>query len=208
MKMIFLLAALSAAPTLRPTHSAASAARPADSYAPGFYLSPQGDTIACRVEIPRDFGHFNEQALFSKVTLLDSAGHKKKYTPKDIGGYGFVYGTKTYLYISREVADDGERKFCWPLNLGDKVNEYYYYDYNTSDLNKGSMGATNEVYVLEDAVTRETVSITRGGSIVNNYKQQLRKFFENDKKMLALIVKDVKDFHDISTFVKDANSQP
>ena len=67
------------------------------------------------------------------------------------------------------------------------------------------MGAMEEIYVLEDAETKETVSITRGGSLNNTYKEQLRKFFVTDKKMMALLVQDVKDFHDIPKFVNDAN---
>jgi hypothetical protein len=67
------------------------------------------------------------------------------------------------------------------------------------------MGAISEVYVLEDDAKR-TVSITRGGSLINSYKSQLRNFFESDKQLLQLIVEDVKDFHDISTFVRAANN--
>ena len=179
--------------------------RAADEYANGYFVNQSNDTLKCRVLIPKDFGRFNEQVLFSKVTVLDSAGNKHKYTPDDINGYAFVYHTRVYAYTSREVNETGKKVFVWPVELGPRLNEYYYYTYNTDDLNKGSMGATDEVYVLEDAVTKETTSITKGGSISYTYKDQLRKFFESDKTVMAILVRDVKDFHDIDKFVKDVN---
>jgi hypothetical protein len=176
-----------------------------DEYAVGYLITKGNDTVVCKILIPKDFGRFSEQSLFLRITILDSAGNKKKYTPQDINGYGFAYHDKGYIYVSRQVEEDGRRMFVWPLNLGKRVNEYYYYNYNSSNLDKGAMGAMNEVYVLEDAETKETVSITKGGSLSNSYKAQLRKFFEADKKMMALLVQDVKEFHDISRFAKDAN---
>ncbi len=180
--------------------------RATDEYATGYFITKSNDTIMCKILIQKDFGHFNEQSFFLKVTISDSAGHKKKYTPQDINGYAFVYHDKGYIYVSRQVDEDGRRLFLWPLNLGKKINEYYYYNYNTSDLDKGAMGSMNEVYVLEDAETKETVAITKGGSLSNSYKAQLRKFFEADKKIMALLVQDVKEFHDIYRFVKDSNN--
>jgi hypothetical protein len=180
--------------------------RAADEYANGYLINQSSDTLKCRILIPKDFGRFNEQALFSKVTILDSAGNRHKYTPDDINGYAFVYHTRVYVYVSRVVSEDGKKLFLWPAESGPKINEYYYYTYNTDNLNKGSMGATNEVYVLEDAVTKETAAITRGGAISSNYKDQLRKFFESDKTIMTILVRDVKDFHDIDKFVKDANN--
>ena len=175
-------------------------------YADGYIVTKNNDTVAGKVLIPKDFGHFNEPALFLKVTVLDNAGAKKKYTPADINGYGFVYKSKKYIYVTKQVDDDGKAMFVWPRSLGKKINEYYYYSYNTSDLAKGSTGGLEEVYVLEEPETKETVSITKGGAWTNNLKEQLRKFFENDKHLLTLLTKDVKEFHDIPGFVKDANN--
>jgi hypothetical protein len=180
--------------------------RATDEYAMGYFITKSNDTVECKILIPKDFGRINEQSLFSKVTILDSLAKKKKYTPKDINGYGFLYQNKSYIYISRQVEEDGKMMFLWPLDLGKKINEYYYYIYNTTNLAKGSMGARDEIYVLEDTETKETASITRGGALSNTFKEQLRKFFENDKKLMALLVRDVKEFHDISSFVKDANN--
>jgi hypothetical protein len=178
-----------------------------DEYAVGVYITKGNDTLLCKVLIPKDFGRFNEPSLFSIVTLLDSAGNKKKFNPGDIYGYAFFYHSKKYMYVSRQVEDNGKRMFLWPLELGKRINEYYYYTYNSDNLNKGSMGAINELYVIEDAETKETISVARGGSLTENYKSQLRRFFENDKKVLALLAQDVKNFHDISKFVKDANKE-
>jgi hypothetical protein len=177
-----------------------------DEFTAGYFISSTNDTVQCKILIPKDFGRFNEQALFLKVTILDSTGKKIKYSPKDINGYGFIYHTKEYIYVSRQTDEDGKMMFVWPLYYGKKLNEYYYYSYNTSNLDKGAMGATEEVYVLEDAESKETAAITRGGALSNNYKSQLRKFFENDKRILALVVRDIKDFHDISRFVKDVDN--
>jgi hypothetical protein len=177
----------------------------AEEYADGYFITKSNDTIVCKIIIPKDFGHFNEQSLFFRVTVLDSTGKKMKYTPNDINGYTFVYHNKVYIYVSKEVDDDGKRMFAWPLVYGKRLNEYYYYNSNSSNLDKGSMNARDEVYVLEDAVTKETVAITRGGTLSNSYKGQLRHFFENDKTLMTLLVQDVKDFHDITLFVKDAN---
>lgn len=178
----------------------------AEEYANGYVIDQSNDTLRCRIVIPKDFGHFNEQSLFSKVTILDSTGAKHKYNPDDINGYAFVYQGRVYAYVSRTVSDDNKKMFLWIRALGSKINEYYYYTYNTDDLAKGSMGATSEVYVLEDAVTKATAAITRGGVISNNYKDQLRKFFESDKPIMTVLIRDVKDFHDIDKFVKDANN--
>jgi hypothetical protein len=155
--------------------------------------------------IPKDFGRFNEVYLFSKVTIMDSMGNIKKYTPNDISGYAFIYQNKKYSYVSKQVEDDGTRLFLWPLHLGKKINEYYHYTINSANLDKGSMGAVSEVYVLEIADTKETVSLLQGGSLTENYKSQMRRFFENDKALLTLLAKDIKNYHDISQFVKDAN---
>lgn len=182
-----------------------SNARASDEFTDGYYVTKGNDTLDCKILIPKDFGRFNEQSLFSRVTMLDSAGKKIKYTASEINGYGFIYLKKKYIYVSRQVDEDGKMMFVWPMIYGKKINEYYYYNYNTSDMYKGSMGATDEVYVLEDDETKETVAVTRGGSLTNTYKSQLRKFFENDKKVLAVLVQDVKDFHDIPKFVRDAN---
>jgi len=176
----------------------------ADEYADGYIITKHNDTLACKILIPKDFGHFNEASFFTKVTVLDSAGNKKKYAPSDINGYRFYYQSKKYIYVAKQVDEDGKMMFLWPLSLGKKINEYYYYSYNSSDMGKGYIDKA-EVYVLEDAETKETVSITQGGSLSNTYKAQLRKFFENDKKVLTILAKDVKSFHDISKFVKDAN---
>jgi hypothetical protein len=177
----------------------------ADETVQGYIVTPHGDTVMCQICIPKDFGHFNEASLFTKVNILDSTGKKLKYTPKELQGYGFVYQNKAYEYVSRQIDDEGTTKFLRPMNLGDKINGYFYYDYNTSDLQKGSMGSTNEVYVLEDPVSKDIVAVTKGGSVINSYKAQLRKFFENDKQMLALLNKDVKEFKDIPAFIRDAN---
>ena len=177
----------------------------AEEYANGYLIGQRNDTLRCRIVIPKDFGHFNEQSLFSKVTILDSAGTRHKYAPDDINGYAFVYQDRVYAYASRTVSDDNKKMFLWIKALGPKINEYYYYTYNTDDLAKGSMGATSEVYVLEDAVTKETAAITRGGSVSNSYKDQLKRFFESDKAVMTVLVRDVKNFHDIDRFVKDAN---
>ena len=171
----------------------------------GHYISNDKKEFPCRIIIPKDFGQFNEGSLFKKVIFLDSLSRKKKYTANDIGGYSFSYQGKKYNYLSRQVEDNGTRLFVWPLNTGNKINEYYYYTTNSSGLDKGSMNAMAEVYVLENAETLETVSIVRGGTLTDSYKAQMRRFFENDKKLLTLLARDVKDFHDISFFVKDAN---
>jgi len=178
-----------------------------DEYANGYIITKNNDTVLCKIIIPKDFGHFNEPSLFLRVTVLDSAGNKVKYTPGNINGYAFFYQSKKYVYVSKEVDDDGKMMFVWPRNLGKKINEYYWYSYNSTDLAKGSTGSLAEVYVLEDPETKGTTSITRGGAWTNNFKDQLRKFFENDKPLLTLVNKDVKDFHDIPAFVQDANNQ-
>jgi hypothetical protein len=179
-----------------------------DVYSRGYIISNTNDTIECKIVIPIEFGRFNRQSCFFKVTVVDSLGNKKKYFPKDILGYAFIYEGKAYTYVSKQTDEDGKRMFVWPMNLGKRINGYYYYYYNSSDNYKGSMGYDAEVYVLEDPLTKETVSITPGGSLTNSYKAQLRKFYENDKQMLALIVQDVKTFHDIPRFVQDANNHP
>ncbi|HTD40850.1 MAG TPA: hypothetical protein VK671_09535, partial [Mucilaginibacter sp.] len=97
------------------------------------------------------------------------------------------------------------RLFLWPLNQGKKINEYYYYMTNLSGTDKGSSETGSEIYVLEDAETKETVTLTRGGTLTDNFRTKMRRFFENDKKLLTLLARDVKDFHDISKFVADAN---
>ena len=176
-----------------------------DEFVTGLLITNKNDTLLCKILIPKDFGKFNETVLFSKVTILDSTGNKKKYTPKDISGYAFVYNNKKYIFHSIQIEDDGKRMFVWPLNMGKRINEYYYYTYNSSDLQKGSLGALGEIYVLENAETTETVSITRGGSWTNNYRTQIRRFFENDKKILKAMAQDLKEFHDIDKFVIDAN---
>ncbi|HXB28594.1 MAG TPA: hypothetical protein VNW49_02190, partial [Puia sp.] len=124
-----------------------------------------------------------------------------------IMGYAFIYQSKKYNYVSKQVEDDGTKLFLWPLHLGKKINEYYHYTINSANLDKGSMGAISEVYVLEIEDTKETISLLRGGSLTENYKSQMRRFFENDKALLTLLNKDVKNFHDISQFVKDANKE-
>jgi hypothetical protein len=175
-----------------------------NEYADGYIISRNGDTAWRKIRMPFNLGQFNELELFSFVVVLDSAGRKVKLKPKDINGYGFLYRTKRYIYVSKVVDDEDKSVFVWPLNLGKKINLYYYYNYNSTNLAKGSMGAVDEVYVVEDDA-KQTVSITRGGSLVNSFKAQLRNFFDNDKQLLRLIVQDVKDFHDIPKFVQDAN---
>jgi hypothetical protein len=176
-----------------------------DEYASGYFIDKNNDTLLCKILIPKDFGKFNGLTLFSKVTILDSGGDKKKYTPRDINGYGFVYNSKTFIYVSKDVDDNGQMMFVWPVNLGKSVNEYCYYRSNSDDLDKSGMAASDKIYVLENAETDEAVSITRGGSLLNTYMQQLRRFFENDKRLMKLITQDVKTFDDISRFVEDAN---
>jgi WD40 repeat protein len=183
------------------------ASRAADEYATGYIITKNNDTVLCKILIPKDFGHFNEPSLFLRVTVLDNSGEKKKYTPATINGYVFIYNAKKYVYASKQIDDDGKTMFAWPRNLGKKINEYYYYSYNSTDLAKGATGSLEEVYVLEDPETKGTVAITRGGAWTNNFKEQLRKFFENDKHLLTLINKEVKEFHDIPMFVKDANNE-
>jgi hypothetical protein len=178
----------------------------ADEYADGYFINKNNDTASCKILIPKVFGSFDPLSLFSKVTILDSTGKKKKYMPNDINGYGFIYNSKTYIYVSKEIDEDGKIMFVYPLNLGKKINEYCYYMYNTSSMDKGSMGDMDQIYILEDAITKETAAITKGGSVLNTYKQQLRRFFENDKPLMTLLEQDVKQFNDISKFVKDANN--
>jgi hypothetical protein len=184
-----------------------SAGRGEDEYINGIYVTNNNVTYHCKILIPKDFGRFNEVYLFSKVTIMDSLGNIKKYSPNDISGYAFIYHAKKYSYVSKQVEDDGTKLFLWPLNLGKKINEYYHYSVNSANLDKGSMGEVTEVYILENAETKETISLLRGGSLTENYKSQMRRFFENDKQLLTLLAKDVKNFHDISQFVKDANKQ-
>ena len=182
-----------------------STGRAEDEYVNGIFITNNNVTFHCKIMIPKDFGRFNEVYLFSKVTIMDSMGNIKKYTPNDISGYAFIYQNKKYSYVSKQVEDDGTRLFLWPLHLGKKINEYYHYTINSANLDKGSMGAVSEVYVLEIADTKETVSLLQGGSLTENYKSQMRRFFENDKALLTLLAKDIKNYHDISQFVKDAN---
>ena len=184
-----------------------SASTAEDEYVNGIFITNDNVTYHCKIMIPKDFGRFNEVYLFLKVTIMDSLGNIIKYTPNDISGYAFIYQTKKYSYVSKQVEDDGTKLFLWPLHLGKKINEYYHYTINSANLDKGSMGAISEVYVLEIADTKETISLLRGGSLTENYKSQMRRFFENDKALLTLLNKDVKNFHDISQFVKDANKE-
>jgi hypothetical protein len=177
-----------------------------DEYASGYFINKNNDTLLCKILIPKDFGKFNGLTLFSKVTILDSAGNKKKYTSNDINGYGFIYNSKTYIYVSKDVDDNGQMMFLWPVNLGKSVNEYCYYRSNSDDLDKSGMAEPDKIYVLENAETDETVSITRGGSLLNTYMQQLRRFFESDKRLMKLITQDIKSYNDISRFVEDANN--
>jgi hypothetical protein len=173
-------------------------------YVDGYIVDKNYDTTFCKILIPKDFGTFNEMKLFSTVDILDSAGKKIKETPDKINGYGFIYQSKQYIYVSKTIDDFGKTMFVWPVNLGKKINEYYYYYYNSSNLDKGGMGSETPVYVLEDEAG-EITSITRGGSITNNYKSQLREFFKNDKGILKLVVEYVQSFDDISRFVEAAN---
>ena len=177
----------------------------ADEYVNGVYTTNHQVTFTCKILIPKDFGHFNAMYLFSKVTIVDSMGVKKKYRPNEISGFAFTYLAKKYTYVSIQVEDDGTRLFLWPLNQGKKINEYYYYMTNLSGTDKGSSETGSEIYVLEDAETKETVTLTRGGTLTDNFRTKMRRFFENDKKLLTLLARDVKDFHDISKFVADAN---
>jgi hypothetical protein len=176
-----------------------------DEFADGYFITKSKDTLLCKILIPKDFGKFNALTLFAKVTVLDSAGTKKKYTPNDIKGYGFIYKSKTYIYISKDIDDNGNMMFVWPISLGKSVNEYCYYRSNSDDLGKSGMATPDKIYVLEIAETNETTFITKGGSMLNTYMQQLRRFFENDKRLMKLLTKDVKDFDDIHKFVQDAN---
>jgi hypothetical protein len=184
-----------------------SASMAEDEYVNGIFVTNNNITVHCKIMIPKDFGRFNEVYLFSKVTIMDSLGNIYKYGPADISGYAFIYHTKKYSYVSKQVEDDGTRLFLWPLHLGKKINEYYHYTINSANLDKGSMGAISEVYVLELTDTKETISLLQGGSLTENYKSQMRRFFENDKALLTLLAKDVKNYHDISQFVKDANKE-
>jgi hypothetical protein len=177
-----------------------------DEFAVGYFITKNNDTVLCKILVPKAFGKFDELSLFSKVTVLDSAGDKIKYTPNDINGYAFVYNEKIYNYVSKAVDDNGEMKFLWPVNVGKKINEYCYYRSNSDNLDKGGMASVDINYVLENALTGETTAITRGGSVMNTYKDQLRRFFENDNKLMALITRDVHDYTDIQKFVEDANN--
>ena len=185
----------------------ANIAKASDEYVNGVYTTINNVTLPCKILIPKDFGHFNAMYLFSKVTIIDSAGAKKKYRPNEISGFAFTYLAKKYIYVSIQVEDDGTRLFLWPLNQGKKINEYYYYTTNSSDTDKGSADTGSGIYVLEDAETKETVTLTRGGTLTDNFRTKMRRFFENDKKLLTILARDVKDFHDISRFVIDANHQ-
>src|ERR1700739_4511309 len=118
-------------------------------YADGYIITKNNDTNYCKIIIPKDFGKFNEMELFSKVYILDSNGKSAKLTPDDINGYAFSYQSRTYVYTSKKVDDEGKTVFVWPINLGKKINEYYYYYYNSADMDKGGMGAVTGVYVLE-----------------------------------------------------------
>jgi hypothetical protein len=138
------------------------------------------------------------------VTILDSANRKVKFKPGQIKGYGFIYRSKKYIYISKVVDDENHAVFVWPMEMGKRVNEYYYYTSNAHDPGKGGMGGMEEVYVLENDA-HEVIAITQGGSLINGYKGQLRKFFEEDKPVLRLIPDIVKEFHDITKLVKAAN---
>jgi hypothetical protein len=179
--------------------------RAEDEYVNGIFITNNNVTYHCKIMIPKDFGRFNEVYLFSKVTIMDSLGNINKYSPNDISAYAFIYQAKKYSYVSKQVEDDGTKLFLWPLHIGKKINEYYHYTINSADLAKGSMGAISEVYVLEIVDTKETISLLRGGSLTENYKSQMRRFFENDKALLTILNKDVKNYHDISQFVRDAN---
>jgi len=179
----------------------------ADEFVDGIIITNHLDTVHCKILVPKDFGKFNEPELLLKCTALDSLGKKIKYKPNDIMGYEFVYQSKRYRQYSIQTEDDGKRMFVWKRNSGKRVNEYYYYSFNTSDHAKGAMGNLYEVYVLEDADTKETVVLTKGGAWGVNYRSQLKNFFQNDKKVLKVMVKDVKDFHDIDKFVVDTNSE-
>jgi hypothetical protein len=183
----------------------ANTTQASDEYVNGVYTTINNVTLPCKILIPKDFGHFNAMSLFSKVTIVDSIAGKKKYRPNEISGFSFTYQSKKYTYASIQVEDDGTKMFLWPLNLGKKINEYYYYTTNSSGTDKGSSDAGSEIYVLEDAETKETITLTRGGTLTDNFRTRMRRFFENDKQLLTLLARDVKNFHDISKFVIDAN---
>ena len=179
----------------------------ADQYVSGYIITKTNDTVQYKILMPKDYGRFDEQLLFSQVSVMDSVGTKKTFKPGEISGYSFTYHAKKYVYLSKKTNSEGKTLFVWPRNLGKKINEYYYYSLHTSALPKGSTGSLSEVYLLEDPQTLATVAITRGGAWTDNFKQQLNKLFENDKNLLKLIAKEVNDFHDVPLFVQDANRQ-
>ncbi len=148
--------------------------------APGYYITKNNDTVVAEIKIPRSLFGVDLSKLLLKVETVDSIDGTKKFKPKDINGFGFLYEGNYYRYFSKPTITQNNFRFLQPFVLGPKTSIYVFY---TADQNGRPLGS---VYTLEKADGTYAFLSTPTLNL-NKVKETIKEFYKDYPEVQQLI---------------------
>jgi hypothetical protein len=168
----------------------------------GYIISQTNDTLYRQIQVEADiFGQFNEIKLYHEVMILNENGLLQLMTPADIKGFGFNYKDKQYSFISKPLDKNGKSLFVEPLITGKRAQLYLY---------KELSYMTNEYRFTVEKQDGTFLRLSDFASL-ENFRQQLKSFFGDDKDAISLIESSFRAHSkiekDISNVVRQVNHE-
>lgn len=150
---------------------------------PGYYITPQNDTVRVQIKVPKAklFNVVAFAKFTNEVEIVDSLNRTYKLAPEDSKGFAFIYNGIRYTLMSKPIKN-GNYKFLQPIVSGKKAGVYQY-----SATTGGGGGISNRmIYYTFENVKGEFVFLTNGATL-NKFKEQLKKLYSDHAEVLPLI---------------------
>ena len=150
------------------------------TWANGYYISGQNDSVLTTIKIPTPlFQGFDPQRLQHKVkTKIDDSSAFQTFKPSEVKGFGFVYKNERYKFVSITL-DDRRRSFFRMIYSGNHVAGYYSYSI-------GYRGSSI-VAVRKQVDGGETLLLKSSSMSKRKIKLKLLDFYKYDSKAKDVI---------------------
>jgi hypothetical protein len=147
----------------------------------GYYITLSNDTVPAFIHLRNDvFGPYSLAGIQKQVRIsADSNAKEIIFQPGEIKSF-FVQSPKAYSFFSKPV-DKGKLRFMQVVATFDSVALYSY----TYQSGSKAFGMQEHIYYTVEKNENQYLFLLNNGNV--KVKKALRTFFEDNKKMLALI---------------------
>ncbi|ASZ12490.1 hypothetical protein KTO58_12135 [Chitinophaga pendula] len=151
----------------------------AQSFAPGYYITPTRDTVTAQIKIKKGAFGQSTNDFIDEVEIIDSIKGAVKYLPEDINGYGFTYKGRRYIFASKPIKN-GKRKFLSVLYIGSKSSLYLHGLVTT-----GGAYASKQVFYTFEKPGNTYLFLKN--ILNNNFRSQVKEFYKDSPGVMQII---------------------